>query len=111
MFTQCVVFTECVAVFTECVAVFTVWVCVVVFTECVVFTQCVAVFTECGCVLQPLSGEATAAEVQSWLVFHRFSNYTRIFQHFSGKHCPLMPAIQQPRQCQTRMSPVKRPTQ
>lgn len=32
----------------------------------------------------PLLGEATSQEVQNWLVFHRFSNYTRIFQHFSG---------------------------
>ncbi|XP_076437440.1 transcription factor CP2-like isoform X2 [Babylonia areolata] len=32
----------------------------------------------------PLSPEATAAEVQGWLTFHRFSNYTRVFQHFSG---------------------------
>ncbi|KAK7497589.1 hypothetical protein BaRGS_00011229 [Batillaria attramentaria] len=32
----------------------------------------------------PLSAEATAPEVQSWLQYHRFSNYTRVFQHFSG---------------------------
>ncbi|XP_076456307.1 transcription factor CP2-like isoform X2 [Babylonia areolata] len=32
----------------------------------------------------PLSSEAPATEVQNWLVFHRFSNYTRVFQHFSG---------------------------
>ncbi|XP_070174610.1 transcription factor CP2-like isoform X2 [Littorina saxatilis] len=32
----------------------------------------------------PLSGEATAAEVKNWFVYHRFSNYTRIFQNFSG---------------------------
>ncbi|XP_025082076.1 transcription factor CP2-like isoform X2 [Pomacea canaliculata] len=32
----------------------------------------------------PLSAEATATEVQKWLVYQRFSNYTRIFQHFSG---------------------------
>lgn len=35
--------------------------------------------------MQPLSAEATATEVQKWLVYQRFSNYTRIFQHFSGR--------------------------
>ncbi|KAL8565798.1 hypothetical protein ACOMHN_066197 [Nucella lapillus] len=32
----------------------------------------------------PLSPEAPAADVQGWLTFHRFANYTRVFEHFSG---------------------------
>ncbi|KAL8558090.1 hypothetical protein ACOMHN_036749 [Nucella lapillus] len=32
----------------------------------------------------PMLSEATATEVQNWLVCHRFSSYTRVFQQFSG---------------------------
>ncbi|XP_059139471.1 transcription factor CP2-like isoform X2 [Physella acuta] len=32
----------------------------------------------------PLSSDAQAADVAQWLHYHRFSNYVRVFQNFSG---------------------------
>jgi len=32
----------------------------------------------------PLSSDATSSEVSQWLQYHRFANYVRVFQNFSG---------------------------
>ena len=33
---------------------------------------------------QPLSSDTQASEVAQWLQYHRFANYVRVFQNFSG---------------------------